>query len=479
MEENKQEVFESYPIPKAVATLAIPTTIGMLVMVLYNMVDAYFIGLTNDAVQVAAVSLAMPIFLILMACGNLFGIGASANISRYLGEKSYDKVKTISSFSLWSAVILAIIVAILGLTFMDGLTYAIGSDDTTFEYVKGYLSWLCYGAVFIILSNTLGYLLRSEGHAKAAMVGMMISTFTNIILDPILIFICDFGVVGAAMATVIANAFAVVYFFITLARLKGSYLSIKISDYKFDSKIAKDVFSIGVPACLTTVLMSVASIIYNVYLAKYGTIPVASMGIVIKLNMLPVMMFMGLGMGVQPLFGYTYGAKIYDRLKESIIFSTKVAVTIGVVCFGIYFFAAEVAVGVFIDDAEVISQGAKMLQAQVLTAPILGILFIATNLMQVANKPLIALLLAVCRQGVTFIPAVIILDVVAGLDGLIYAQPIADVVSVVLSVLVCINFIKSLQSNLEDNIDKYEELVGDVEEVIEEAIEIEEEVLTT
>lgn len=462
MEDNKKEIFEDYPVPKAVVKLALPTTVGMLVMVIYNLVDAYFIGLTNEPIQVAAVSLAMPVFLILIACGNLFGAGASANISRALGQKNLERVKAISSFAFFSAVFLGVVVGTISAFFMDDVVLAIGADADSFDYVKGYLSWLFNGAVFLILSNTIAYLLRSEGNTKVAMFGMMIGTFTNVVLDPIFIFTLDYGVVGAAMATVIANFCAVTYYLFQFSKLENSYLSFSFSDFKLDLQLAKDILIIGIPSSLNNILISIATIVYNIYLAEYGTTPVAAMGIVIKLNMLCIMLFMGIGIGVQPLFGYTYGAKMYTRLRESIVFSIVVAVITGSVCFFAYYFAPEFFVSMFINDADVIEQGAKMLKAQVVTAPILGVLFLTTYLMQVANRAGIALLLSVCRQGLTFIPSVIILDYVAGLDGLIWAQAIADTVSVVLSLVFCGLFFKRLNSDIDEHSDLGEQ--SDIDE---------------
>ncbi len=455
MEDNKKDIFENYPVPKAVTKLALPTTVGMLVMVVYNLVDTYFIGLTGDSLQVASVSIAMPVFLILVACGNLFGAGGSANISRSLGKKEFDKVKLISSFTVWSAVILGIIVGFIAFFTMDNIVSMIGADEESFNYVRGYLLWLFYGSVFLILSNTLAYLFRSEGNTKVAMFGMMIGTFTNVVLDPIFIFSLDYGVVGAAIATVVANFLACIYYVGQMFKIKDSYLSISIKDFKYDTRIAKDILVIGIPSSLNNILISIATIVYNVFLVKYGTVAVASMGIVIKLNMLCIMLFMGIGIGVQPLFGYTYGAKMYDRLKESIKFSTKIAVITGTICFIAYYFAPEFFMSIFINDPEVIEQGAKMLKAQVVTAPILGILFLTTYLMQVSNNSGIALLLSVCRQGLTFIPAVVLLDMFFGLEGLIRAQAIADVVSVILSIIFSIKFMRNLNANQIDNTDSY------------------------
>lgn len=444
MEEDKRVLFEETPIPKAVCTLTLPTTIGMLVMVLYNLVDTYFIGQTNDSVQVAAVSLAMPFFLVLMACGNLFGIGASSTISRYLGAGLHERVKNICSYAFYSATFLGIFMALGTLYYIDSVVTMTGADTLSGPYVRGYLITIAYGAPMIILSTTLSYLIRSEGHAKISMIGMVIGTITNIILDPIFIFTLDYGVVGAAIATVFGNLLAVIYYVVMILKLKGSYLSLNPLHFKLDHTIAKDVLSIGVPSSLNNLLMSISTIIYNAVLAKYGTDPVAAMGVVIKIGMIYMMLFMGLSTGVQPLLGYNYGAKNYKRLKKGFSFSLKLAFVIGTTCFISFYLAAEGMITFFIDDPEVIDYGVEMLRVQVRTAPLLGVIYLVTNLMQVANNGKLALFLSICRQGFTFIPAIFILDGVFGFHGLIWAQPVSDTVTVGLAVVVCGLFFQKL-----------------------------------
>lgn len=444
METDKKELFEELAIPKAVFKLALPTTVGMLVMVLYNLVDTYFIGQTHDPLQVAAVSLGMPYFLLLMACGNLFGIGASSSISRYLGAGLHEKVKTTSSFAFWMALALGVTMGVGTLVCMDSVVALFGDGGETEVFVRGYLSWLAMGAPFMILCLTLGNIVRSEGNANVAMIGMIISTVTNIILDPIFIFTFDFGVKGAAMATVVANSLAVAYFVFIFQRMDNTFLSLKLQDFRWDKSIAKDVFSVGTPAALNNVLSSFVSLVYNAFLIKYGTVPVAAMGIVLKMCMLYIMLFTGVATGVQPLLGYNIGSKNYPRLKEGFFFLVKMGLVIGVGTFFLYERYAELLMSIFIDDPDVIAQGAKMLRVQVTTAPILGFIFSVTNLMQVANKGKTALFLSVARQGVIFLPCIIALDKYYGLDGLIWIQPVVDVLSVAIAILVSVQFFHQL-----------------------------------
>lgn len=443
---DNKALFEEWPIPKAVYHLALPTTIGMLVMVFYNLVDTFFIGQTGDPAQVAAVSLGLPYFMFLMACGNLFGIGASSSISRLLGAGLVDRVKTTSAVAFWLSLFLGLAVGATTLFHMDGLvTLMVEGGDPTF--LDGYLTWLAMGAPFMILCLTLGNIVRADGNANIAMNGMIISTVTNIALDPFFIFTLDFGVQGAAMATVLANSLAVLYFVLTLPRLKGSKLSLSHRHFTPNKAVLRDIFSVGMPAALNNLLSSFVSLVYNAFLIKYGTTPVAAMGIVLKLSLLYVMVFTGLASGVQPLLGYNYGAKNYSRMKEAFFYLVKVGLVIGVGMFFLFERYADVLVEGFLDDPDVIAQGAKMLRAQVTTAPILGFIFAVTNLMQVANKGKTALLLSVCRQGIIFLPAIIYLDMHYGLDGIIWIQPVVDVLSVFMAIIIALRFFGQLKKD--------------------------------
>ncbi len=443
MKQNKIDIFERYSIPRAVWSLALPTIIGMIVLVLYNLVDTFFIGQTGDRNQVAAVSLAMPVFFILMAIGNLFGIGSSANISRHLGAKNYKRASNISSFAFYGSLVFGIIVAVLGILNMEALVAFTGANEEAHQYVKGYLTYICLGAPFIIMGASLAYIIRSEGSAKTAMFGMIISTLINIVLDPIFIFTLGYGVAGAAIATVLANVVVTIYYIVAIVRSKG-HLSLSPKCFKMGDGVAKEVLAIGVPASLSNILMSFANIFYNLYLVEYGNDPVAAMGIVMKVVMMFIMIYMGVNTGVQPLFGYCYGANNSKRLKSSIFYALKALTIIGVFFFLLFFFGAEHIIRFFIDDEDIIYHGVRMLRAQISVAPFLGIIFIVMTLMQVTGRALVALILSVCRQGLAFIPAIMILNATLGLDGLIWSQPVADLFSVILSTITFLWFLKLL-----------------------------------
>lgn len=444
MTDNKQDVFENYAVPKAIASLALPTIIGMIVMAFYNIVDTYFIGQTNDPVQVAAVSLSMPIFMLLMAFGNLFGIGASSNISRNLGAKNYNIIKNIGSTAFYGAILTGIVVCVIAMLGMRTLTHWLGADEFSSPYVSGYLNLILLGAPFIISSSALSHMIRSEGHAKIAMLGMLLSTVVNISLDPILIFVCDFGVIGAAGATVVANIVSFVFYIFMICKSKNSYVSLHLKYVTVKDGILKNILLIGTPASVTSIFTSVSTILYNLCLVPYGNEAVAAMGIVMKVTLLYTMIFMGISTGIQPLLGYCYGAKKYDRLKESVSFALKISVAIGTVFLIVIYTLSGGIVSVFIDDMQIIGFGTQMLRVQILTAPILGVLYISMSTMQAVGKSLVAMILSLSRQGIAFIPTIFILDRLLGFEGLIWAQVIADLITLVIAVVVFSAFYQSL-----------------------------------
>lgn len=283
MNTNK-ELFEHAPISKAVTVMAVPTIITMLVVVIYNMADTFFIGQTNDAMQVAAVSLSTPVFMLFMALGNLFGIGGSSAISRALGAGQEERAKHISSFCAYAALGAGVLFMLIFLIGMNGILALIGASENTIAYARTYLSYVSFGGPFIMFGTAFGNILRGEGAAKQSMAGNLIGTVTNIVLDPILILWAGMGVAGAAIATVIGNMAACCFYLHYLLRGK-SVLSIHPKHFRAGEGIALGVMAIGIPASLNNILMSCSNIVYNKQLVGYGDTPVAAMGVAMKTNM--------------------------------------------------------------------------------------------------------------------------------------------------------------------------------------------------
>lgn len=442
MKDNRQ-LFESAPVAKAVTVMAVPTMISMLVVVIYNMADTFFIGQTGDPMQVAAVSLATPVFMVFMALGNLFGIGGSSAISRALGEKKAERAKNISSFCCYGSLGLGIIMALLFLAGMDGILKLIGASANTIGYARDYLTYIAFGGPFIMFGTAFGNILRGEGAAKESMIGNMIGTVTNIVLDPIMILGLNWGVVGAAVATVIGNMAASGFYLLYFLRKKSS-LSIRLGDFKAGERIATGVMSIGIPASLNNILMSCANIVLNQVLISYGDTPVAAMGVAMKANMLLVLLQIGLCSGIQPLIGYNYGARNRKRLMQVFRFTGICAVVMGTLLTILMVAARETIIRAFIDDGQVIAYGIQMVIALQISGPVLGILFLCINTIQGMGKAVPSLVLTICRQGVVFIPSVYILNGIFGLDGVIYAQPVADFISIVMSLVICLGIFRKM-----------------------------------
>ena len=446
MKDNKQ-VFESYSIPKAVATMAVPSMLGMLINIVYNLADTFFVGQTGDSNQVAAVSVSMPLFLIFIAVGNLFGVGGCAFISRSLGEGRQDRVKKISSFCIYTSILLGIVLGVLFMVFKTPLLYMVGASDNTIGFASDSLKWVAIGSPSVITAITVCNLVRGEGAAKTSMFGSILGQVVNIVLDPIFIlsggdelfgfkmpFGFGLGVAGAAIATVIGNICSVVFFLLYF--LKGkSILSITPKRYTFKDGIAKGVINVGLPASLNNLLMSLSNIIVNIVLVSYGDNAVAAMGVAMKANMLVVMLQIGLGQGVQPLIGYCYGARNYDRMKKCLHFSMVCNIVIGTVMTLFYVVFKENVISMFIDDANVIELGVKMLIALMSPGPIIGIMFVLNFSFQGMGKGIQSLILSIGRQGLIYIPLLFILNAAVGLEGIIWAQASADYACVIMSLI--------------------------------------------
>lgn len=435
--EKREKIFSSYPIPKAVAALALPCVLSNIVNVIYNMADTYFVSLMEDTNATAAVSITMPVFLFFVAFGNIFGVGGSAYISRSLGAGKREKVKQISSFCVFSSIGAGVLLLSLILIFINPLVSGLGaSAGAVSEYSRDYLKYIALGGPLIVTSITASNLIRGEGAAKESMIGMMIGTVTNIILDPVMILIFDMGVGGAAIATVIGNLASVVYYAFYLIR-GNSILSCNPKRFYAGNGIAANVIPIGVPAAINNILMSLSNIILNNLMKDYGEAAVAALGIAMKVNMLIVFVQMGMGMGIQPLIGYSFGAKNIKRLKGTIKFTILCTVIFGTILSVLYFIFTSSIINLFNgeNDPLVTEYGVKILRALIITGPFIGIMFAFNFAFQGMGKPVPSLVLSLGRQGLIFLPVVIIMNRIFAFDGIIYAQPAADLICVVLSAI--------------------------------------------
>ena len=440
---NDQELMRSMKVSKAVAAMAIPSVISSLVTVVYNMADTFFVGQTGDALQVAAVSLTNPIFILLMAFANMFGMGGSAVASMAMGEGKPQKVKNTTAFITYASLTVGVGAAVLLLACMSLILKIFGANGETYEYAKGYVQYIAWGAPFIIWSAAASFVVRSEGASKEAMIGSMVGTIANIVLDPLFITGLHMGAAGAAIATTIGNILASLYFVWYFLK-KSRQLSILPKDFTLRERISGRVCAIGLPTAIFSALMSVSTIVINQILVKYGNAPVAAIGIVFKANMFITFLQMGLANGVQPLLGYSYGAGNISRFREVERFTKICCLVTGIVATVLYFIGREPIIRMFISDDEVVYYGVKMLVAYMISGPVIGMLFVNMNCMQSVNHSLPATILSVMRQGVLLIPLLYVLQFFWGMEGVIYGQSITDYIAVFLSAVLWRNIRKKL-----------------------------------
>ncbi len=449
--ENSLSVFDSMPVKKAVIKNAIPAIIAMLMVLVYNLADTFFIGLTHNDLQVAAVSLATPVFLIFMALGTIFGIGGTSVISRAMGEGEIDYAKKVSAFCMWSCVVLGISVSALFYVFMDDILVLVGASADTWDFTKGYLNIVILCGPFVLISNCYSNIIRAEGKPAKAMVGMLIGNLLNIILDPIMILGFGWNINGAAIATVIGNVVGAIYYLFYYMSGK-SELSIHIKDFSVKDKVCTSVLSIGIPASLGVLLMSVSQIVMNSLMSGYGDMAIAAAGVAMKVTMIIGMVSMGLGQGVQPLLGYCVGSKNWKRFKEilhfSILFSFILGTILTVIC---YFFANNI-VSVFLTQEDAFNYGIQFTRILLSTAFLFGIFYCLINALQAMGAAIPSLVVNICRQGLIYIPVLFILKGLIGVQGLIWAQPVADVLSLTLVVVFYVYSMRRLTTPINEGL---------------------------
>ncbi len=442
MENDKSlEVFSSMPVPKAVMKNALPAMVAMLMVLVYNLADTFFIGQTHNALLVAAVSLATPVYLIFMSLGTLFGIGGTSVISRALGEGNKEKARKSCAFCFWGCVLVGVCLAALILIFMKPILNLIGASVDTYEYAKDYLSIVVFAGPFVLISNCYGNVIRTEGESGKAMLGLLIGNLVNVILDPIFIIGLDMDIKGAAIATVIGNICGAVFYISYF--LKGkSMLSIRLKDFTVKQGIAVSILSIGVPAALGDALMSVSQIIINSQMSHYGDMAVAGMGVAMKVVIITGMVCMGLGQGIQPILGYCFGAKMWKRFKEVFKFAIIFALILGSVLTIICYIFTNQIVSAFLTDQTAFSYAVQFARILLCTSFLFGVFYVLVNALQAMGAATPALLISMSRQGIIFIPVLFILQAIVGMTGLVWAQPTSDILSLLIAAILFVKTIK-------------------------------------
>ena len=427
------DMFANAPIPQAVLKNAIPAMLAMLMVLVYNLADTFFIGQTGDAILVAAVSLGTPVFLMYMAVGTLFGAGGVSVVSRALGSGDVKRAKSANSFAIWTCLIVSIALAACVLIFMDPLLNLLGASEDTWEPTKTYLTITAFAAPFVAICECFANIIRAEGASTRAMAGMITGNVINIVMDPILILAAGWGIAGAASATLIGNICAL-FVYLQFYLSKRSDLGISPKRYSTRGGIATGVLSIGIPAALASILMNVSQIIANAQMAQYGDLAVSGLGVAMKVVMITGMICMGLAQGIQPLLGYCVGAKKWKRfggvMKFSLVSIFCLGIAMAILC---YAFTPQI-VSVFLTDEAAADYAVEFARILLTTSFLFGVFYVLTNALQAMGAATPALIVNISRQGIIYIPMLFILQSFMGIDGLLWAQPVADVLAFGLAV---------------------------------------------
>lgn len=446
--EKKIELFERMPLMQAIVKLAVPTIISSLVMVIYNLADTYFVGMVNDPVQNAAVTLAGPVMLAFNAVNNLFGVGTSSMMSRALGRGDYDTVRKSSSFGFYCSFVSGILFSLLCTVFKAPLMNILGADEVTYNATSEYMRWtVSFGAAPAILNVVLAYLVRSEGLSLHASIGTMSGCLLNIILDPIFILPwgLNMGAAGAGLATFISNCFACVYFFALIyVKRKSTFVCINPKMAIPNKNIVSEIFAVGIPAAIQNLLNVLGMTVLNNFTSVHGSDAVAAMGISQKINMVPMYIAMGLSQGVMPLISYTYSSKNIKRMKDAILISAKFSVIFLAVVAFMFYICAEQVIALFMQNESIISYGSAFLRGFCIGLPFFCMDFLAVGVFQATGKGKNAFIFAVSRKIILEIPALFILNKLFPLYGLAYAQFTAEFILSIAAVIVLKNMIGNL-----------------------------------
>ena len=414
--------------------MALPVVLGLVVTLIYNLADTYFIARTDNTDLIAGVSLCSPVFTALMAFGNIYGQGGSSLISRMLGKQDADGVKRVSSFCFYIAIATGVILALIMSVFNRPILTLLGADADTLPHAFDYYIVLVICAPIIVLSFIHSNLVRCEGMSAESMVGTAIGAVVNIILDPILISVLDMGAMGAAVATVIGYLCSVIYF-LWLLHKKSHCLSVTPALCKVGGDELRQILGVGVTAALSNLMQSLCIIIMNQFLLPYGNEKIAAMGIVLKINMIAQLILTGFAFGGVPLYGYLYGAGKRGEMKRLVRFCIIFLSALSLILTAFLCLFAEPLMTVFLKNAAMIADGVGMLRWQAVSTVFVGVVLLLTVLFQATGKVVPAFILSISRQGVVFVVALLICVKLFDYNGVLMGQATADVVSAVIAVL--------------------------------------------
>ncbi|MCE3204083.1 MATE family efflux transporter [Paenibacillus sonchi] len=438
--------FEKAPVAKAVAHFAVPMMLGTSMNVIYSILNAYFLGTLHNTAMLTALALTLPLFAIIMALGNLIGMGSGTFISRLLGEKRYDDVKHVSSFAFYSSLVLGLVLMAAGLPLIELIVHGLGATPDSFGFTKDYVTVMLIGSPFVVLFFTLENIVRSEGAAMTSMIGMILSVVVNIILDALVIFVFHWDVIGVASATVISNLVASIYYAFHMGS-KSQFLTISVKWFKATKDILGNVFKIGVPVFIMSIFLGAMSLIFNHFLVEYGDAAVAAYGISSRLLQFPEFILMGLCEGVVPLIAFSFTADKL-RMKNTIGFTIKAIVGLAVVFGIVVYLISDHLIGLFTNDPQLIEMGSYILHVTFLSLFITGMTTLFTGVFQATAQGTAAFIMSII-QGITLIPVLYIANQMNGFHGVVWSLVIADAAAFLVGAVMLYVLRNKLQPELE------------------------------
>lgn len=440
---NKMELLGNAPISKALLAMGIPTMLGMMVNAIYNLVDAYFVGGLGTS-QMGAISVVYPLGQVVVGLGLLFGNGSASYLSRLLGNRDQEQADRVASTALYSSVAVGAVMIIFSLIFLLPILRLLGATDSIMPYAMTYAGIYVVSCIFNVFNVTMNNIVTSEGAAKTTMLALMAGAVLNIGLDPVFIYTLDMGVAGAAIATAISQIVSTLIYLTFIFRKKSIY-SFKIKNCTFTKEIMSEIFKIGIPTLVFQILTSLSISLVNTQAGPYGDSVIAGMGAVTRIVSMGSLIVFGFIKGFQPIAGYSYGAKKFDRLhkaiRTSILWSTVFCVIYGLL---LTIFSSRIIAQFTDGDLEMIRVGTQSLRINGLSFLLFGFYTVYSSLFLALGKGLEGFVLGACRQGICFVPVILILPAFWGINGILYVQPIADVLSAIITIFMALHLHKEL-----------------------------------
>lgn len=446
---DKTLIFEKMSIPSALATMAIPTIVSQLITLIYNIADTWFIGQTNNPYMVAASSLVLTVFLMTTALANLFGVGGGTLAVRLLGGHQEEEAGKVASLSLVMAAFASLVFSVLCLIFMNPLLRLLGASDNTIGYARQYLLFVVViGGLPTVLSNTMSSMLRNVGYSREAAFGLSMGGLLNVALDPLFMFVLmpdGYEVMGAALATMLSNFAALGYFVVIYRRVQDdSILALPKRIEKIRKNSVKSLFSVGVPAAMGVLLFDLTNMVINRLASAHGDFQLAAIGIVLKVERLPLNIGIGICLGMVPLVAYNYAAKNHTRMRRFFSAALLAGVAVSVLSVVLYYFTAPWLIRAFIKDAATVAYGTEFLQARCFATPFMFLSFHMVHFMQAVDRGKTSFHLAVIRQICLNIPILFLMNWLFGMTGIVWTQLTADILNVIISYIIYFRVLRQL-----------------------------------